>query len=151
MKINSEKLGKLQGDKVENKTYSPKEIYELAYRFYEAGRYCDAEQFFRLLTSLEMGKPVHWMGLAACLQMQKKYQEAVDCYGAAALLDRRELDPLPHAYAASCLYLLGNITKAKHALNSAKKISKENRKHASLYEHLSFLENQWLTNGQDHG
>lgn len=136
---------------METKQESPQEIYALAYRFYQAGRYGDAEQFFRLLTSLEVGKPRYWMGLAAALQMQKKYAAAVDCYGAAALLDKKESNPFPHAYAASCLYLLGDLVKAKQALRSAKSISDENKKHRDLSKHLALLEEQWFsTNGCNH-
>lgn len=144
MKISKEKLGKLQDDKVEKKNRSPQEIYDIAYGCYQSGQYTDAEKFFRLLTVLEIGKSRPWMGLAAALQMQKKYGEAVECYGAAALLDKDKSNPFPHAYAASCLYLLGDLSRAKKALKSAKEISRENNDHADVFRHLLLLEKQWF-------
>lgn len=135
MKINKEKRGKFQVD--------VKELYTQGYHLYSAGKYKEAEGIFRLLTTQAPKKIEFWMSLASSMQMQKNYQEALDCYGIAALLDTSELNPYAPAHAADCLWAMQEIEKAGIAINSAMIIAKKNSKHHALLEKLQFLHKRW--------
>lgn len=135
MKTNREKPGKYLED--------VKQYYDTAYRFFTSGKYLEAEEIFTLLTVLDTMNVDYWMGLGATLQMQKKFKEAVDAYGAAALLDTQEKTPLPHAHAAECLWELNEVDKAASAINSALIIAKKDKKHHALIEKLQLLNKRW--------
>ena len=88
------------------------------------------------------------MGLAACLQMQKKLKGAVEAYLMAALLEMEEVDPMPHLHAAVCLYLLEDTKTALEALASAKRIAKKDNKYYRLVKQIIFLKERW-THGRN--
>src|SRR5215207_7298924 len=141
MKINSEKPVRfLEELKMSTPTKLPnfteEELYSIAFRSYSSGRYADAEAFFRLLSTLDPFRIPYWMGLAGALQMQKKYIEAADTYGAAALLEETETDPLPHAHAAECFFSSGEMTRARIALKSAQTIAQKEKKYDALLQQL---------------
>src|SRR5438105_402460 len=92
--------------------------YQIAYHLYEAGKYSEAEGVFRELIAAEETNYHFWMGLGACLQVQKKLGAAVEAYMVAALFEMQEVDPFPHFHAAECLYLLGESKPALQALES---------------------------------
>ena len=54
--------------------------YALAYFLYGQENYLDASHFFRLLAVVRPSEAKHWKGLAACLQMLKDYEGALNCY-----------------------------------------------------------------------
>lgn len=118
-------------------------LYETGYRFYAAGKYEDAEGIFRLLTSYAPKQGEIWMALGATLQLQKKFSEALDCFGVSALLDTAASNPTPHAHAAECLWALEEMNKAKIALKSAILIAKKQTKYESLLEKLTILNKRW--------
>lgn len=146
MKINREKQEKCQVDPnlmTNTKVPSVAELYETAYHFYQGGQYAEAQYVFRLLTCLDTENPVHWMGLGSSLKMQNKYEEAVNAFSAAAVLEEVDSNPMSHAYAAECLYAIGDHERAKEALNSAKIIAKK-KKVPGLIKQLKFLEERWF-------
>lgn len=135
MKINKEKHEKSPVD--------ANKLYTQAYDYYAAGKYEDAEGFFRLLTSITPKAIEIWMGLGASLQMQKKLQDAIDCFGVAAIIDEKEVNPFPHMHAADCFWALNQKEKATLALKSAMLIAKKESKHDSLLKKLQFLHKRW--------
>ncbi len=118
------------------------EIYSFAYAYYGEGSYKEAETIFRVLTALRIKSPKYWKGLGATFQMQKKYEEAIESYGWAALHDNSFLDPYPHFHAAECLYSSGNIPKALMALRSAEAVAKKNS-FQSLLAQIRYLQKIW--------
>lgn len=92
-------------------------LYAMGYELYRNGKYEDAKNFFRILTLADSFERKYWMGLAACLQMLKDYNNAIESYSAAAIQDPS--DPYAHWHAADCYFQLGNLSKAKEALESA--------------------------------
>ena len=119
------------------------EIYECAYHLYTAGKYAESEKVFRILTSMDSFNINYWIGLGASLQLQSKHQQAVDVFGAAALIDADEINPFPHLHAAECLHLLGKDSLAITALDSAILIASKTEKHHSLLSQLRFLHERW--------
>lgn len=120
-----------------------KEIYRTAHQLYRNGCFADAESLFRLLTTCDPKNLAFWMGLGASLQMQKKYKDAVDTYGAAALLDEEELDPYSHFHAAECLFALQENKRALIALASAKTVASKSKSHAALLKQIALFQECW--------
>lgn len=116
-------------------------LYVCAHNLYRNGKYADAKAFFQLLTVADSFDRRHWMGLGACCQMMKLYQEAIDCYSAAAI--QEPLDPHAHRHAADCFFHLGRLSEAKHALRSALTAAQENPKHHTLVPKLKLLAETW--------
>ena len=121
----------------------PDDIYAYAYEFYAHGHYEEAKSLFSLLVVKETKNVSYWMGLGACLQMQKKYKEALEAYAAAALLETTEKNPLPHFYAAECFIALNDVTSALQALNSASIIATKDEKYEPLTIQINLIKNAW--------
>jgi len=127
-----------------SKSFSPEyleELYAMAFELYKNGKYEDAKAFFRFLTLADPFERKFWMGIAACNQLLKDYQEAINCYSAAALQDPS--DPYAHWYAADCYFHAGNLPKAKEALQSALKTATESSHHQALLPKLEVQIEAW--------
>jgi len=120
---------------------SVKSLYAFAYRFYQNGKYDQAAHFFRLLTVLEPGEKKNWMGLGASLQMDKKFESALEVYGYAALQD--ENDPYVHFHAAECFFALKKRDKGQEALNSVTIVAGKKKKYAELMKHVDLISQAW--------
>lgn len=94
-------------------------LYFTAFGCYNQGKFEDATGYFRLLTTADPKTKKHWMGLGASLQMQKKFQRAIEAYEVAVALEPS--DPYVHFHAAHCLQSLGNTKDALFALDCAKR------------------------------
>jgi type III secretion system low calcium response chaperone LcrH/SycD len=86
-------------------------VYAYAYQFYEQGRLDDAEVFFRFLCIYDFYNCEYAVGLGAVYQLKKKYQKAIDIYGLAFTLGKRDYRPM--LYAGQCNLLLARKGKAK--------------------------------------
>jgi len=100
---------------------STEALYAFGYGFYENGKYENAVQFFRFLTLVDPKKKKYWMGLGASYQMLKDDECALQCYGAAAILDQN--DPFTHFHAAECFFSLGKRELGCEALHSAETVA----------------------------
>jgi type III secretion system low calcium response chaperone LcrH/SycD len=90
-------------------------IYSVAYNLYENGKYDDALQVFKFLCFFDHMEKKYWLGLGAVRQMLRQYDDAVNAYSMAAMLDID--DPAPASHAADCLLLAGKKEEAESALN----------------------------------
>lgn len=122
-------------------------IYAIAHELYKNGKFEDAMHCFRFLTLNDSFERKYWMGLAAAYQMLKCYPEAIECYSAAALQDFT--DPYVHCHAADCFFYMGNLPKAREALNSAIITAQDQEIHSALIPRLKLLKDVWskLPNG----
>lgn len=75
--------------------------YLLATQFYESRKYGQAEPLFRWLCMYASDASRNWMGLAATLQAQSKYEEAREMYQIVALMSGLS-DPAPFYYTGVC-------------------------------------------------
>ena len=121
----------------------PDVIYAYAYEFYSHGHYEEAQSLFSLLVVKETKNINHWLGLGACMQMQKKYEKALEAYAAAALLEVDEINPYPHFHAAECFIALDDITSALQALESASTIANKDSKYEQLSHQINLIKNAW--------
>lgn len=113
------------------------QLYAMAFRFYESGKYREAVHFFRVLTSMNTDERKFWIGLGASLQMLRDYENALPAYGIAALLD--ENDPQVHLYAAECFIALQRIEEARTAMAMAEQHCVDSIEHDDLRSQLALM------------
>lgn len=112
-------------------------FYELAFNLYQAGDYKQAEELFRRTILAKPLEKRHWQGLASCLQMQNRYEEALVPWSMCCLVDPE--NPLPHFHAAECLLSLEDIEEAFKALKAC-----ENRDTEKVFQgKITTLRQRW--------
>lgn len=137
----------LQKDEPLDKNFSNEDLhvlYSLAYSLYQAGDYLQAREIFHQLAYLKPIKQKYWMGLGACFQMERSYDEALKAWSMAAILD--ESDPTPHLHAAECYFSKECVDKGIKALEKAKSLS-ENASQ-EIIEKIVGLEACWCSQEQ---
>lgn len=117
------------------------ELYTRGYFFYESGKYTEATDFFKVLTQMKAENPLYWNGLGACLQMQKKYHEALLAYSTAAILD--STNPITFFHAANCCFSLNHIAEGIKAIEAAEDIARKNPEYKGMLSQLAFLKKAW--------
>lgn len=75
-------------------------LYSVAYNFYTTGNYEKALKLFRSLVLIHHSDYRFNLGMGCCLQMLKKYKEAIQIFLAASTID--ENDPRCFSYALEC-------------------------------------------------
>lgn len=123
---------------------SKEELYSTGYELYRNGKYGDAKAFFRMLTLVEPTTKRFWVGLGACNKMLKMFDDAINTYGIAAVLDPD--DPYIHWHAADCFFQTGNRQMALATLASAIATAKNDKKHVALVSKLELLHTVWSGN-----
>ena len=92
--------------------------YELLYSFghslYSQARYMDAVKVFGYLTMHNHLEFRYAFAYASSLQMIKKYEDAIQFYTMASVMDMS--DPLPTFHTCECMLAIGNIDDAKQGL-----------------------------------
>ena len=122
-------------------------LYGMGHQMYTTGAYGQASHIFRVLTLLDAGRKRNWMTLASSLQMTKQFEEAVEMYSIAGLMD--ENDPYVHFHAAECLYLVGDKDRGIMALNSAEEIAAGQQvKDINLINRLALFKQVWCNDDQ---
>jgi len=94
-------------------------IYGQAYRLYNAGKYKEAIQLFRLLIMLNAMEAKYTMGLAACYHMLKEYENAIAAYTSCGVID--PLSPIPYYHVSDCYLKMEDKRSALIALEFALK------------------------------
>lgn len=131
--------GLLEQGRPLNKDYSNDDlriIYSFAYTLYQTGDYDQAKPIFQQLAAFKPFEQKYWLGLAACWQMEKQYDEALKGWAMAFLL--KEEDPIPHFHAAECYEALGNDVEGIKAIRACR--ARLTKSHLELEEKLIHLE-----------
>jgi type III secretion system low calcium response chaperone LcrH/SycD len=105
-------------------------LYSVAYNYYTAGKFDDAENVFQLLSVLNHFERKYWKGLAASRENQGKYEDALKAYGYIAVLDIT--DPYAPFHAGKCLICLGRASDAESAFTAAIHNAEGKEEHAEL-------------------
>lgn len=116
--------------------------YSFAYSLYNNQRYGDACNFFRLLTAAKPSEKKFWKGFGACLQMQKNYHEALNCYACVEMLSQGNADPYLYIQTADCYFALKQTAKGLKALDVAQKKAKR-AKDQTVIDHVLFMRDIW--------
>lgn len=124
------------------------EIHSLAYVLYHNQRYEESSHFFRLLTIAFPLEAKFWKGLGACLQMQKDYDEALNCYlTCSQLLKEDQLDPYLYVQVADCYFALNEVNVGLKALEKACLMAKKTDD-TSILQHVAFMRQRWSQSSQ---
>lgn len=104
-------------------------VYALGSDLYNQGRYADAMKAFGFLVIHNQWEKRFVSAFAASLQMCKRYEDAIQYYSFASVMDMR--DPVPTFHTAECMIALGQLGDAKQALEIVVNQSGD-EKHAGL-------------------
>lgn len=118
------------------------EMYAQAYALYEARRYHDAGLFFRLLVAADPTESNYWKSLGACLQMQKNYEEALNCYSCVEMMLGDSTNPYLYIHAADCYFAL---KQGHHGLRMLERACKKAEKthDKKIFQHAALLREIW--------
>ncbi len=106
-------------------------LYAVGHNTYVAGKYEDAASFFGVLISIQPFDARVYIGFAASLQMQKKYEHAALFYQWACGIDQQ--DPNPMFHSAECYMAMDDTAGAKSALiYTLKRIEANTADHTAL-------------------
>lgn len=119
-----------------------KELYAFAYSFYREKQYEEANPFFRFLVLCRPSEAKYWKGFAACLQMQREYEEAINCYLYAQMLNQDKPDPYLYVHAADCYLALKRVESGLKALEAAR-ISAEDIQDQRVLRHVALMRDLW--------
>ena len=92
-------------------------IYSVAYNLYQGGKYEESQKVFQFLCFYDHFNRKYFMGLGACQQMQKQYENAIEIFTFATVLD--EHDPRPMIYIGDCHLAMGDKEKARMSYEAA--------------------------------
>jgi len=81
-------------------------VYAVGFNYYRTGRIEDAEKIFKFLCMFDHLNQKYWTGLGAVMQVERRLDRAIPCYGYASMLD---LDnPKPQYHLAECYLAIGD-------------------------------------------
>ncbi|MGI9275660.1 MAG: SycD/LcrH family type III secretion system chaperone [Endozoicomonas sp.] len=92
-------------------------IYSVAYNLYQGGKYEEAQKVFQFLCFYDHFNRKYFMGLGACQQMMKEYENAIEVFTFATVLDTD--DPRPMIYIGDCHLAMGDKEKARMSYETA--------------------------------
>lgn len=118
------------------------EHYRSAFALYQEKAYQAANQAFKLLVLARPFEARHWKALGACLQMQKAYEEAINCYNCALAYSSDPIDLSLYVYTADCYFALKQVANGLKTLETAWFYAEE-RKDQRLCHHIAFMREQW--------
>jgi len=131
--INGKTLGELKGLSSEDMEV----VYNVAYSTYAGENYEQAHKIFKFLCYFDHLEKKYWLGLGASRQMLKLYEQAIEAYTYAMLLDSN--DPQPPLLAADCHIALGNRDAAISGLTAALEWSGDRPEYQSIRERATAL------------
>ncbi|HLB33873.1 MAG: CesD/SycD/LcrH family type III secretion system chaperone [Verrucomicrobia bacterium RIFCSPHIGHO2_12_FULL_41_10] len=105
-------------------------IYNQSYNLYTAKKYEEAGNLFRWMALNHHIDKRAWMGIGACNQMLKQYNEAIAAYSYAAILDVD--DPLAAYHSIDCHLALKNYPQALSALEAVILLSADKPEYAAI-------------------
>jgi type III secretion system low calcium response chaperone LcrH/SycD len=120
---------------------SEKELYSMAYSFYNNGKFQEALDCFLFLVRANADAAKYWIGFAAVHQKLKNYHEAIGAFAVAALLDTK--DPQIHMHAADCFFAVNERTQASDALKAAELLATGQEKYHQLLSRIALLRSAW--------
>lgn len=133
--MNNENLDGYEGEELENRLFdffgkggtfkdlknmsddAMEAIYSVAYNLYKGGKYEEAQKVFQFLCFYDHFNRKYFLGLGACQQMQKQYDNAIEIFSFATILDSD--DPRPMLYIGDCHMAKGNKEEARLAYETS--------------------------------
>jgi type III secretion system low calcium response chaperone LcrH/SycD len=113
-------------------------IYHRGHTLYNQAKYDDAMRVFAYLMMANHVDRRYYIGFAACLQMQRRYTDAIKYYGVASVL--KLTDPEPPMHMAECHLALGDAAQAATALDYAITQARAHEEHHGLVPRLEAMQ-----------
>lgn len=124
------------------------ELYTYAYHFYRNGKFGQACDFFETLTTIDRFNSIYRKGLAASYKMLNDYENALDNYIVAVMLEPN--DPMIHAHAADCCFALGQTERGLMAIESAEQKAAGKEEFCQVLSQLALIKEAWSNKTIDH-
>lgn len=105
-------------------------LYNTGYHLYQSGAYDQALNIFRPLALLDSGEARNWIAMGGCHQMIGEYEQALEYYGNAVMIDAA--NPRPVFNALECNIALKKYAEAKSSAEYLIAIASDKPEHASL-------------------
>lgn len=105
-------------------------LYTTGFHLYQSGSYDEALNIFRPLALLDSGEARNWIALGGCHQMKGEYEQALEYYGNAVMIDPS--NPRPVFNALECNIALKKYPEAKSSAEYLIAIAADKPEHASL-------------------
>ncbi len=112
-------------------------LYAQGYYFYSQAKYEKALPLFKALILYSSLDQRGWLGAAGCCEMLKQYDQAINFYSFAAILNLH--DPTPALHSFDCYMALKNYPKALACLEAVILLSSKKPEHAELKKRAEFL------------
>lgn len=117
-------------------------LYHKARQYYNEENYPDAILTFSHLLRILPEETAFWKGLAASMQMEKKYPAAVTAYAFAAAID--PTDPSLPLHGAECCFAAGETVGGLNALCDAEERAlKDKSQYAEILSEIAVLRQAW--------
>lgn len=113
-------------------------LYSLAVNLYERCEYEESQTIFQRLVLSRPLEKKFWMGLGSSFQMSENYEEALNAWSMASLID--DEDPAPHLHAAECLFSMTQQDQALLALEEARNRAVNPESHTDVLSKITALE-----------
>jgi type III secretion system low calcium response chaperone LcrH/SycD len=118
-------------------------LYHRGHTLYNQAKYDEAMRVFAYLMMANHVDRRYYNGFAACLQMQRRYSDAIKYYGVASVL--MLTDPQPAMHMAECHLALGDHAQARTSIDYALTQARAHQAHHGLVPRLeamqAFLDN----------
>jgi len=121
-------------------------VYALGYNLYNQAKYEEALKAFAFLTFYNHLERRYYKALGACQQMLQRYDQAIQSYSIASVLDIT--DPEPTLRTAECLLAKGEIEDAKTALELVVADTENKEGMAAMHERAKAMLNLLAQGGQ---
>jgi len=109
-------------------------IYQQGYKQYQAGRYKNAAEAFKLLALLDMRKAMYSIALGACYVQMKDLNSAIAAYAVASTVDLN--DPYAPSQLAECYLKLNNRYAALYSFGLAYQRALKNPQFSTMAERI---------------
>jgi type III secretion system low calcium response chaperone LcrH/SycD len=121
-------------------------LYHRGHTLYNQAKYDEAMRVFAYLMMANHVDRRYYTGFAACLQMQRRFRDAIKYYGVASVL--MLTDPQPAMHMAECHLALGDYAQARTSIDYALTQARAHQPHHSLVPRLEALQ-AFLDNAQE--
>jgi type III secretion system low calcium response chaperone LcrH/SycD len=105
-------------------------LYNTGFHLYQSGAYDEALNVFRPLALIDSGEARNWIAMGGCHQMKGEYQQALEYYGNAVMIDPN--NPRPVFNALECNIALKMYAEAKSSAEYLIAIASDKPEHSSL-------------------
>lgn len=109
---------------------SLEQLYAFGFNQYQSGKWDDAHKVFQSLCMLDHYDSRFFLGLGACRQSMKHFEQAIQSYSYGAMLDLNE--PRFPFHAAECHVHLDDLDAAESGFQSALALAEAQSEHLAL-------------------